>query len=152
MPSISINKGRTRDIRPLLQWDRSHFPGHPPQVISMYKTLLFQYFHKVNCPIAHFCINKIAIWPVCGFPITWKSAGSFLDEQSAHHIYAVIEIPSEASPQTCLPARKDEKEGECEVRVWNANPVAMLFLRLCATVKFSGKPDEPGEVHWYVVR
>jgi hypothetical protein len=51
------------------------------------------------------------------FPISWKSAGSFLDERPAHHIYAVIEIPSEASPQTCLPARKDEKEGECEVRV-----------------------------------
>src|SRR5690606_25961548 len=40
------------------------------------------------------------------FTINWKSAGSFLDEQPAHHIYAVIEIPSEASPQTCLTCAK----------------------------------------------
>jgi hypothetical protein len=53
-----------------------------------------------------------------GFPdklnIRWK----LLDEPGAHHIYAVIAIPSDGKSSNLFDlCETDDKEGECEVSV-----------------------------------
>ena len=79
-------------------------------------------------------------------PITWKSAGSFLDEQPAHHIYAVIEIPSEASPQTCLTCAKRILRGRMRGTRMTRKPRRRALSVPVRHVP-DGKPEEPGEVH-----
>ena len=81
-----------------------------------------------------------------GFPISWKSAGSFLDEQPAHHIYAVVEIPSEASPQTCLTCVKRILRGRMRGTRMKRKPRRRA---LAVPVRHGPErsPEEPGEVH-----
>lgn len=83
---------------------------------------------------------------MCGFPISWKSAGSFLDESCAHHIYAVIEIPSDSKSSNLFDLRETDERGRMRGKRMTRKP-RRHALGVPARSGSERRPSEPGEVH-----